>query len=222
MAITRCWKNIRAFPLRRKGTGETDRWNVTLVAEPDLMNNYGLSDRRRAALSHRLVDLVMEGEDLGITFDLTLNGMGQRDNLLTLAFRPPFLAATLCLIVAMLVVGWRAFMRFGPPIASAPALAFGKGQLVRNAAQLIERSRRLHLLAEPYLTMKTARIARKLAISKSADTTPEAAIDAALARKSPGSDSYARRADAMRSARGAKELLHAARALDDIERTLDT
>lgn len=192
-------------------------WNVTIVTEPDLMNNYGFSDRTRAMLAHKLVDTVMEGEDLGVTFDLTLNGMGRRDNLLTLAFRPPFLAATICLILALFVVGWRAFLRFGPPVAEERAMAFGKAQLIGNSARLIERSKRLHLLAEPYIALVGGRIARSLGLKKA---DPDA-IGNALSRRFPDGPNYSRRAALMRAARGPKELLRAARALNEIERMLN-
>ncbi len=127
-----------------------DLWPVVVIAEPDLVNNYGMADRSRALLALSVVDAALEGYDMPINFDLTFNGYGQSDNLLTLAFRPPFLAATLCLLIAALVVGWRALKRFGPPIAASPAFAFGKRQLATNGAALIQRSKRFHLLGAPY------------------------------------------------------------------------
>src|SRR5690606_38423170 len=74
---------------------DDDLWPVVVVAEPDLMNNYGLADRERARLAHAIVDAALEDYELPIVFDLTLPGLGRGENLLTLAFRPPFLAATL-------------------------------------------------------------------------------------------------------------------------------
>ena len=88
-------------------------WPVVIVAEPDLLNNYGLADRGNAELADALVAATLDGYDLPIVFDLTLPGLGRNENLLTLAFEPPFLAATLVLLLAALAVGWRAFARFG-------------------------------------------------------------------------------------------------------------
>lgn len=195
---------------------DSDRWNLTIVAEPDLFNNYGMADRDRALLAARIVELAKEGEDLPIVFDLTLNGLGKTQNLLTLAFTPPFLAATLCLIIAMIVVGWRAFRRFGPPLAEARAVALGKHRLVANSAGFVRRTRRLHLLAEPYAVMVGRRLAGLLGLH-SAD---EAAIDAALARRVPQAPSYTERAAALRNARGPADILRAAHALRSIERML--
>ena len=195
---------------------DADQWNVTFVAEPDLFNNYGMADQTRAILAHELIDTVMEGEDLPITFDVTLNGLGQSQNLLTLAFTPPFLAATLCLILALIVVAWRAFRRFGPAMAEQRAIAFGKQRLVANSAGLIQRSGRLHLLTDPYADMIEARLAAKLGLRH-----PETeAIDAALARRLPDERSFSDLSAWLRSARRPGEILRAAHALKSIERKL--
>lgn len=194
------------------------RWNVTVVAEPDLFNNYGMADRQRAALAREIVYQAMEGEDLAIIFDLTLNGFGGARNLLTLAFQPPFLAATLCLVLALIVVAWRAFRRFGPPLAEARPLAFGKARLVANSAAFIQRTGRLHLLADPYADLVASRVARAQGLRQADD----AAIDAVLARRAPEAGPFSHRVAALRGARGKHETLRAARALRDCERTLKT
>lgn len=193
-----------------------DKWNVMVVSEPDLLNNYGLADRNRALFAAQLVNLAREGQDIPIVFDLTLAGMGGAQNLLTLAMTPPFLAATLCLLIAMLVVGWRAFRRFGPPMAEARSIAFGKRQLVTNAAGFTIRSRRLHLLAAPY----GALVARRLAAALGLRGTDPAAIDAALARRAPDAPTYSHLADRLAQARGPSEILRAAHALKSLERTI--
>lgn len=195
---------------------DSDRWSVVVVAEPDLLDNYGMADRTRALLATRLVEAAREGEDLPVVFDLTLNGLGKTQNLLTLAFTPPFLAATLCLLLAMLVVAWRAFRRFGPPLAEARAIAFGKRRLVANSAGFIQRTRRLHLLAEPYAAM----VGRRLASALGLRNAEEEAIDAALARRLPDAPSYAAKSAALRNARGPSQILRAAHELRLLERML--
>lgn len=188
--------------------------NVIFVIEPDLLDNYGLADPQRAALALELVSYASYGEDdRAITFDLTLNGFGAEANLLTLAFTPPFLAATLCLILALVVVGWRAFRRFGPAVAEGPAIAYGKRNLVANGAGLILRARRLRLLADPYAALIAQRIRHRLGLAR---PDPEA-IDAALARRLPGEEGFAPRAAALRAARRQSEILRAAAALKELE-----
>jgi len=198
---------------------DEDLYPVVIVAEPDLLDNYGLADRDRAQAAMKLIDATLDGQDEPIVFDLTAAGLGESENLLTLAFRPPFLAATLCLLLAALVIAWRAFRRFGPPVAEAPALAMGKRQLARNGAALIERARRVHLLAPPYAALVAARIGEKLGIREADPEAREAAIARVLAERGLATD-YAERADALRRAGKPAELLRAASALKTIERTV--
>lgn len=198
---------------------DDDLWPVVVVAEPDLMNNYGLADRERARLAHAIVDAALEDYELPIVFDLTLPGLGRGQNLLTLAFRPPFLAATLALLLAALVVAWRAFRRFGPPVAEAPAQAMGKRQLARNGAALIERARRFHLLGPPYASLVTARLAEALGIRDTDPQAREAAVNRALAARGLA-ESYAAQVETLRHANHSAELLRAAGALRVIERTV--
>jgi hypothetical protein len=198
-----------------KGTqAEDSTYPVIFLAEPDLANNYGLADPRRAAAALALVDELGSGYDIDhVTFDMTLNGFGASENLLTLAFRPPFLAATLSLLVALLIVGWRAFMRFGPAAAEgAPGVAFGKRQLIANGAGLIVRARRFGLLGAPYAALSARRLAERLGLAR-----PDAqAIDAALARRLPDEEPYTRRAARMEAAERPADLLAAAQSLDDL------
>ncbi|WEK48224.1 MAG: DUF4350 domain-containing protein [Candidatus Andeanibacterium colombiense] len=222
--------------------GEDDTlYPVVMVFEPDLMNNYGLADRTRAMLALRILEAASERENLPVAFDLTLNGYGESDNLLTLAFRPPFLAATLCFLIAALVVGWRAFRRFGPPVASASGLAigrkqlaaggiyalaavstfaFGKRELATNGAALIQRAKRLHLLGAPYAALVRTRVAQALGLKPSADVAlTERTIDQLLERRGAAPE-FAAQAEALRQARGPHELLRRAHALREIERNL--
>lgn len=194
---------------------------LVIVAEPDLLDNYGLADRDRAMLALKLVGTAMEGKRLPVSFDLTLNGFARSANLLTLAFTPPFLAATLCLLIAALAVGWRAFLRFGPPQQGTRAIAFGKRALIANAAGLIRRTRRLHLVAAPYADHVRERLTRALALPRLADAAEtEAAIDRALKARAGASDPFSTIAARLRAARRPQDILKAARELHSLERTL--
>jgi len=187
---------------------------VIVLADPDLANNYGLADGRRAAAAIALVDRLADPEEIDhVVFDMTLNGFGASENLLTLAFRPPFLAATLCLLVALTIVGWRAFRRFGPAAASGgPDIAFGKRQLIMNGAGLIVRARRFRLLGKPYVALAARRLAERLGLAR---PDPEA-IDAALARRLPEEEPFTRRAARLEAATKPADILAAAKGLDDL------
>lgn len=193
---------------------------LVIVAEPDLMNNYGMADMTRARAAVDMIDATMDGYEYNIVFDMTLPGYGTAENLLTLAFRLPFLAATLCLLIAFMVIGWRAFRRFGPPVAEDEVFARGKTQLARNGAALVERARRWHLLGAPYASMMAGRVAALLNIRIQDAEHREEAIDAALARRGLAGTNFREKAHALRNARGPAEMIRAASALKAIERML--
>lgn len=187
-------------------------WTV-FVTDPDLVNNYGMASEANADAALALVDYAGYDEVYDITFDMTLHGYGSAENLLTLAFRPPFLAATICLLLAILIVGWRAFLRFGPAAARGPEIAFGKKQLVRNAAGLIVRGNRLTLLTDPYAQLAERRIAAKVGLTRH---DPES-LDAALASRLPNEEPFSLRAQRLRNAQSPTDILRAAQALRELE-----
>jgi hypothetical protein len=186
---------------------------IYVIVEPDLANNMGLSDPVRAEATLRLFDQATSEYDEPIIFDVTLNGLGASTNLLTLAFRPPFLAATLCLLFAMLIIGWRSFNRFGPAAAAGPKIAFGKHRLVANGADLIVRARRMSLLTEPYAALSARRLAHRLGISSQ---DPQA-LDAALAGRLNQPNLFSMHKQALIQAGSAKDIVSAARALRQLE-----
>ena len=179
-----------------------------------------MRDQANARLAERLVHAATGGAQI-VNFDLTLNGFTRALNLLTLAFTPPFLAATLCLLLAAVATGWRAFLRFGPPRAGVRAIAFGKQALVSNAAGLIRRSRRLHLITTPYATRARERLVQALALPRLADVAAtEAAIDRALAARAPEATPFSAIAARLRAAHSPHDIIKAAQDLHALERTL--
>jgi len=156
-----------------------------------------------------------------VVFDLTLNGHARTANLLTLAFTPPFLAATLCLLLAAVVIGWRAFVRFGPPRQAGRAIAFGKRALVANSAGFLRRTRRLHLVTLPYADRARAATIRALGLARQPSVeAAERAIDRALVARAPESPPFSAIAARLRSARSDAQAVTAARELHALERKL--
>ena len=209
------------------GIGGADEtlFPLVFVFEPDLLNNWGLADQRTALMARALVLAAGNGKRVPVLFDQTLNGYGHTRSLVDLAFRPPYLAATLCLLLAALATGWRAFVRFGPPRLRARAPedfgALGKTALVDNSAGLIRRARRLGLVSAPYATLMRERIALALRLPRGLDAAAtEAAIDAAQARRAPSLPPFSQTADGLRAARGPHDLARHAAALQTIEKAL--
>lgn len=200
---------------------DSDIYPLVVVFEPDLLDNYGFASRETAELAAHLIDLAAAETDGPVIFDLTLNGHARSANLLTLAFTPPYLAATLCLILAALAVGWRAFLRFGPAARPGRGIAFGKRALVANAAGLVARAGRLRLVATPYADAVRERLARALALPRLRDAAAtEAAIDRALAGRRADGEPFSALAAHLRGARTPADMLRAAQALHSLERTL--
>jgi hypothetical protein len=203
---------------------------LVIVFEPDLLNNYGLSHADNAPLAEALLTYAMtDGAPSGhaalpntpVTFDLTLNGLGRKPGLLNLVFSPPYLGATLALLLAAVVVGWRAFCRFGPRLAHGRDIALGKAALVDNSAALVLRSGRLRLLPGPYVDAARHRIAAALGLPRNADTAAtDAAIDRSLAARAPDASPFSQAGAALLAATNARDMLRAAQTLHAIERKL--
>lgn len=195
-----------------------------LVFEPDLLDNYGLSHADNALWAEAFFREVAGHGPRRITFDLTLNGLGRQPNLLTLAFMPPYLTATLVLGLAVLVAVWRGLVRFGPLAAQDRAIALGKASLLGNAGALVRRARRFHLLGAPYAEAARGRLVHALSLPRDR-AGADAAIDRALAARraldpSLPDHTFTATAAHLSRARTEREVLDLARTLHDIERTL--
>ncbi len=108
-----------------------------ILSDPDLVNNFGLHDRARAILAYNLLRDLRVG-DGPIVFDLTLNGFQRSPSILKAVFSPPFLAATLCAVLAAAFLAFHALNRFGSPQRTGRAIAFGKRALADNTAAVIK------------------------------------------------------------------------------------
>ena len=194
---------------------------LVFVFEPDLLDNMGLAQASNAILADGLLNRAASGRGRRVLFDLTLNGFGRTPNLLTLAFTPPFLAATLCLLLAAFAIAWRAFNRFGPPLREQRQIAFGKAQLVRNSAGIILRTGRFHLLGRPYAELVHSRMAKLRLRHRQDEGEAGTALDAALAARGVEAGSFTIEAERLRAARKPNDVLRAAQALQQLERTLD-
>ena len=197
------------------------KFPLIVVFDPDLLNNYGFAQQANALLAERLVQAALAGTKRKIVFDLTLAGYARSQSLLELAFTPPFLAATLCLVLAAGAALWRTYHRFGPPLLALRSIAFGKRALIANAAGLLRRARRLHLLGGSYADATRERLVKALALPQRLDpAAAEAAIDRALAVRAPEAEPFTQTAADLRAARKPRDLLRAAQRLHLLERTL--
>lgn len=193
-------------------TGQQGRYPVVIVADADLMNNLGLARRDTARQALQLVDAAWSGGGGGVVFDLTQNGLGASENLLSVAFRPPFVGAVASLALAAIAFGWMAFCRFGPALAETRPLGFGKAALVKGSAGLVRRLGRDHLVAPAYADLLRDRAARGLGLPP---TLPHQEVEARLALVAADGEgrSYEELTARMRAARDRPAIVAAARAL---------
>lgn len=180
-----------------------------LLADPDLLSNLGMADPRQAAAALAMLDFLNSTGSGSVTFDVTLNGLGQTRSPLRLMFDPPFLAVTLALAAALLLAGLQSISRFGPPRRPERAIAFGKAALIDNAAALVRQARREARLGGRYAEMIRDKAVTVFAV-------PARLRDNAITEYLDRLDGRARfsaLASAAAEARGREELLAAAQAL---------
>lgn len=187
-----------------------------IVADPDLLDNQGLKTLAGAERAMQLLDWFDDG-DRGIAFDLTLHGFGSNPNLLKLAFEPPFLPLTLCLLIAALLAGWHAMLRFGPAQPEARGVAFGKRAIAENGAALLRLAGRRHRTGDRYAAL--IRDAAASATAAPANLPPDA-LDNYLDRLDEQGEPFTALASRAGHAHDTRALLVAARALYQWKRTV--
>lgn len=149
-----------------------------ILSDPDVLNTFGLSKRENAAFGLGLLTWLNEYDE-DIIIDATIHGFARDDNLLRLIFDAPFLGATLLAIATALLIGWAAFVRFGPPQRETRSIAYGKRALADSSAGLIAMGRREGKMAPSYLRLTKRLLIRGLKLPAK---LPAAALDALLNR----------------------------------------
>jgi len=194
--------------------GRTDLNNGAadyILADPDLLSNQGLKTAEGAQAALGIVDALRYDTQDSVAFDMALNASGSR-NLLQLMFEPPFLALTLAVLAAALLVGIHAFGRFGPAIPEPRAIPFGKRALADNAAVLIARAGAVKRLGDRYVAM----IRESAAMALGAGALDTAAQESWLAAlPAVKGDDFATLAARARAAPNSDAMRSAARALHD-------
>lgn len=110
--------------------------NTFVLSDPDFLNTAALKNEGVAAGALALIGR-LPGSNNEVVFDVTLAGFDTKRSLLHSVFAPPFLAATLCALLAAALMAFRAMNRFGSPRQEERSFAFGKRSLADNTASLI-------------------------------------------------------------------------------------
>lgn len=164
------WKGYVTDQQGRTVLAQLEGSETYVLAEPDLMNTHGLKDLATARAAMAIIEAIRDG-DGPVVFDLTLAGYRRSPNPLRLAFEPPMLGATLCALLAALLMGMHAAVRFGSPVETGRSLALGKQALADNSAALIAMAGREHRIVPRYASAIRRRVARIVGVS--ADTRDE-------------------------------------------------
>jgi hypothetical protein len=141
--------------------GVADGGSLYVLSDPDLLNTQGISDRRTARIAASIL-LALKTDNQPIAFDVSVTEGGGQKNLLRLAIEPPFLAATLCLVVVAALIGLQAWFRFGPPQRAGRAVALGKTALVETGAGMVRLAKREPRMARRYVQLCRQRAAAAL------------------------------------------------------------
>ncbi len=186
--------------------------DVYLLTDPDLLNNHGIANLKTAEAAVALLDR-LSGPTASITFDVTLNGFTRDRGLLRTALTPPFLGATLCVIGAMLLTGWRALADFGPRERRGRALAFGKRALVDSSAGLIRMTGRTVRMGGRYAALVRSAALAAVGARETDAETADAYLDT-LAKRA-GAPPFSALAAQAGASKSDAELMRAATALSD-------
>lgn len=187
-----------------------------ILADPDVLNNQALATRSGAERAMAILKQITVA-DHATGFDLTLMGFGANPSLLKLAFNPPFLPLTLCLLFAALLAGLHSFRRFGPPAREGRKVAFGKRAIAENGAALLRLARRRHTTGDRYVALTREAVATA---SGAPAGLSGAALDEYLDRLSGEGDRFTALAARAEDAPDTRRLLIAARALHHWRRTM--
>ncbi len=180
-----------------------------VLADPDLLNNHGISDARQARAALALLDFLNGTGSESVMFDVTANGLGRSRSPLKLAFDPPFLAVTLSIFACLLLVSIQALNRFGPPQHAERAIPFGKAALIDNSSALIRKTGREARLGRRYADVIRQRAAALFGLEPTLQADD---LDKRLDILNPRR-SFTKLVSAANQARTREDLLHAAQDL---------
>lgn len=155
---------------------------LLILTEADLLNNQGVATQSRAQAALDVLDRaarLLDVENPTFVFDDSLRRRDVEQNLVKLLTRPPFLAATLCLIAAGLLTGWQGAFRFGDPKRASSTSPNGSETLTKAAAQFLQGSGRLASISQDYSAIMRAQVIKRLGLAAWRD--PD--IDAFLIRR---------------------------------------
>jgi hypothetical protein len=122
-----------------------------VLADPDVIENYGLGFAANAEFAVALID-ALRGEDGNVVFDEMVHGFTDPGSSpLAILFQFPFVLVTVQGAVAVALLLWATMRRFGAPIALPPPLQTGKRSLIETTANLFAHTRHRPIILQRYI-----------------------------------------------------------------------
>jgi hypothetical protein len=140
---------------RRPATA--NRPQVVVIADPDLLNNYGLGRGENASVVYQIFTRALGAK--GVVFDETIHGFNRTRGLIAEALRFPMVLAVLQGVVLLGVVLWAGMGRFGKPLPVTVGLTAGKEVLIGNTAELLTGGGHMADSASRYFQQTTRAVA---------------------------------------------------------------
>ncbi|MBV7256443.1 hypothetical protein KCG44_06545 [Pacificimonas sp. WHA3] len=184
--------------------------NIAIVADADLFNNLAMADLARAEMMLDAIDAALPDANSEVVFDLTLNGFEIGESALKRVLRPPLLGVTLSALLAAILAGVAAAVRFGPMRLAERSVAFGKQALLDNSADMIRLTRREEASATQYIDVIRRQAARRVGLPATAHRQD---IDRQLDCLGDGNSRFTALTGALYAARTRPEIVSAAKAL---------
>ena len=137
-----------------------DGW-LYVVSDPDLLSNHGLGRGDNAALIMDALKL-FRPNDSPVVIDETMHGFKSIPNLWRTIFELPFVAATILVFAAIIVLLWSATSRFGAPLGSERGDGERESGLIENAVDLLHQTGRGGDIARRYPEVVLRQVAQRL------------------------------------------------------------
>jgi len=135
---------------------------IWVLADPDVMANFGLSQPANADFAVALIG-ALRNSDGPVVFDEAIHGVaGTSPTLVGLLFRFPFIVPTGLTLMASVLLLWATTIRFGAAEPPAPPLDSGKQGLIDNMAGLIALAGRRALIIRRFVDAAVRDVARQL------------------------------------------------------------
>jgi hypothetical protein len=141
---------------------------VSVLTDPDVLNNHGLRSAANARFIVDVVDRLRHGGP--VIIDETMHGYARPPSVIHTLLGFPLVVVTLQIVACAILVVWAAMVRFGPRRAAPPPIAPGKDFLIRSTAALLHYGGHHADAVRRYLQLTVADVRRALHAPAAAST----------------------------------------------------